>query len=83
MATNNDMAVQSELEALRAENARLKEKSNKPLSFKVSEKKALSIYGMGRWPLSIYLQNFEKLVEALPRIQAFVEEHRSEFSTKE
>jgi hypothetical protein len=49
-----DQDMKSELERLRAENAALKKTSAKGLSLKVSEKGALSVYGLGRFPVTLY-----------------------------
>ena len=69
----------------RAENDALKAKlaSRSTLTPKVSEKGALSIYGMGRFPVTLYIGQWDRLVKALPAIQEFVEAHRSEFVTKD
>jgi hypothetical protein len=81
-----DTSVEAELKRLRAENEKLKEAAhkaaNRPLTYKVSEKGALSIYGGGKWPTTFYINFFDKLIADLPRLQAFVEENRSKFSTK-
>lgn len=51
MATDD---IQAELERLRAENAALKQKRNSAVSMKVSEKGAVSVYGLGRFPVTLY-----------------------------
>lgn len=57
--------IKAELERLRAENEALKNKksSGGALSMKVSEKGALSIYGMGRFPVTLYKEQWTKLLE--------------------
>ena len=72
-------ALEAELRAARSEVPR----APRALTFKVSEKGALSIYGMGRWPVTLYLSQFTRLIEALPAAVEFVNAHRSEFSVKE
>jgi hypothetical protein len=54
------------------------------LSYKVSEKGALSVYGVGRFPLTAYLQTWEKLDsdEERGRRAAFIEANRAKFSVK-
>ena len=59
-----------ELEALRAENARLR--AGKDLSFKVSEKGAVSVYGMGRFPTTLYKEQWGKLLDKAGEIKAFI-----------
>lgn len=86
-ATAATMSVEDELKRLRAENEKLKEQAhkaaNRPLSYKVSEKGALSIYGIySRFPLTMYINTFDRLMADLPRLQGFVTENRARFSTK-
>ena len=79
--------VIAELARLRAENEKLKAKAaaraSARINCKVSEKGALSIYGLGRFPVTLYLSQYEALAQAWPMVQEFVEDHRSEFATKE
>jgi hypothetical protein len=73
--------------ALRAEVEKLKAKalarSQARINCKVSEKGALSIYGLGRFPVTLYLSQFEALNSAWPAVQEFVQDHRAEFTVKE
>lgn len=68
-------ALMAEMEALRAQNAKLKAankgKAPKP-SLKVSEKGALSVYGMGRWPVTLYREQWVKLLDMDAEIRAFI-----------
>ncbi|MCJ7642719.1 MAG: hypothetical protein MUO29_12585 [Desulfobacterales bacterium] len=59
----SDDDMKAELERLRAENAALKKTSARGLSLKVSEKGALSVYGMGRFPVTLYKEQWLKLFE--------------------
>jgi hypothetical protein len=60
----------NELEKLRAENARLK--AGKPLTCKVGEKGGVSVYGLGRFPVTLYKEQWEKLFAAREEIEAFI-----------
>lgn len=77
--------VKAELERLRAENAALK--SSKPergtLSMKVSEKGALSIYGMGRFPVTLYKEQWLKLLGIAEEIKTFIKDNDSRLKTKD
>ena len=73
----------AQIEALKAENAKLKEARNAKLSFKVSEKGALSVYGMGRFPVSLYRGQWERLFAVIPQIQQFVKDNADKLTTKE
>src|SRR5712672_2463510 len=57
--------LQAQLDALKAENPKLKEARHKSLSFKISEKGALSGYGLGRFPVTLYRGQWERLIEAV------------------
>lgn len=79
--SENDM--KAELERLRAENQALKKTSSKGLSLKVSEKGALSVYGMGRFPVTLYKEQWLKLLEMSEDIRAFIQANDSALKTKE
>ncbi len=57
--------------------------STRALTLKVSEKGALSIYGLGRFPITLYLSQFDKLNAAWADVQQFVEANRARFTVKE
>ncbi len=78
-----DETLQAELERLRAENAALKSRATKEISFKVSEKGGVSVYGLGRFPVTLYKEQWEKLLEKADDIRAFITEHEAELKTKE
>ncbi len=75
--------VKSELERLRAENAALKQsKASRPMSMKVSAKGGLSVYGLGRFPVTLYKEQWSKLLEMADEIRDFMVEHDAELKTK-
>jgi len=80
-----DDDVQSELERLRAENAALKASSARrgAVSFKVSEKGGVSVYGLGRFPVTLYKEQWEKVLGMVDDIRMFIAEHEAELKTKE
>ena len=78
-----DNDLQAELERLRAENAALKSKSSRSVYLKVSEKGGLSVYGLGRFPVTLYQEQWLKLLDMGDEIRAFVRDHASELKIKE
>lgn len=78
-----DADLQAELERLRAENEKLKARSPRGLSLKVSAKGAVSVYGLGRFPVTLYKEQWEKLLDMSDDIQTFISEHASELKLKE
>ena len=75
--------IQAELERLRAENAALKARATKGVSLKVSEKGAVSVYGLGRFLVTLYKEQWAKLLNMADDIRAFIAEHETELKTKE
>jgi len=79
-----DEDVQKELERLRAENEALKQgKRGSPVSMKVSEKGAVSVYGLGRFPVTLYQEQWIKLLAMAEDIKTFIEENKPRLKTKE
>lgn len=78
-----DDTLLQELERLKAENAALKARSAKGLSCKVSEKGALSVYGLGRFPVTLYKEQWAKLLDWTEEIRAFIRENEAALKTKE
>jgi hypothetical protein len=78
-----DEDVQAELARLRAENETLKQKRNSTVSMKVSEKGGLSVYGLGRFPVTLYQEQWTKLLAMSDDIKAFIEENKSKLKVKE
>ncbi len=75
--------LKAELERLRAENATLKARSGRGISMKVSEKGAVSVYGLGRFPVTLYQEQWLKLLDLADDIRAFVKEHERQLKKKE
>jgi hypothetical protein len=78
-----DEDMKAELERLRTENAALKKPDRGKISFKVSEKGALSVYGMGRFPVTLYREQWEKLLGVAEEIRAFIHENDQTLKRKE
>jgi hypothetical protein len=74
---------QAGLERLRAENERLKRGQSRGISLKVSEKGGVSVYGLGRFPVTLYKEQWQKLLDMADDIRSFIREHDGELKTKE
>jgi hypothetical protein len=61
----------------------LKNKSVRGLSLKVSEKGAVSLYGIGRFPVTLYKEQWAKILGMAGQIEAFIREHDHLLKTKE
>lgn len=75
--------VQAELERLRAENERLKAQRKAGLTMKVSGKGALSVYGLGRFPVTLYKEQWLRLIEMSDDIRGFIRENEGTLKTKD
>ena len=75
--------LRAELERLKAENAALKTRSSKGVSLKVSEKGGVSVYGLGRFPVTLYKEQWTRLLDMADDIRSFLHEHDAELKTKE
>jgi hypothetical protein len=67
--------MQDEIERLRAENEALKKPTRGQMFLKVSEKGALSVYGLGRFPVTLYREQWEKLLALADQIRQFIHDN--------
>ena len=79
----SDEHLKDELERLRKENEALKKGESSSVRMKVSEKGALSIYGMGRFPVTLYKEQWLKLLDMSDDIRSFIAAHEREFKAKD
>src|ERR1035438_10706055 len=83
---SSEEELKAEVDRLRAENEALKRPARGQMSLKVSEKGALSVYGLGRFPVTLYREQWEKLLGLADGIRQFIQENdhlRSEEHTSE
>lgn len=78
----SDEDLKAELERLRAENERLKQAKTRSVSLKVSDKGGVSVYGLGRFPVTLYKEQWGKLLDMADEIRAFIKENESKLKTK-
>ena len=83
MSSNDPNNIQEELQRLRAENERLKKGSSRGMSLKVSEKGGVSVYGLGRFPVTLYKEQWKKLLDMGDEIRNFIEANDSQLKAKE
>jgi len=78
-----DEDVKAELERLRAENERLKNRQTRGVSLKVSEKGGVSVYGLGRFPVTLYKEQWTRLLDMSDDIRSFIKENEARLKAKE
>ena len=75
--------LQAEIAKLRAENEELKKKSVRGLGLKVSEKGGISLYGIGRFPVTLYKEQWLKILGMTGEIEAFIRDNEHLLKSKE
>jgi hypothetical protein len=79
--TNEEVEV--ELARLRAENAALKDRARRGTSLRVSDKGGVSVYGLGRFPVTLYKEQWLKVLAMADEIRAFIREHDAHLKSKD
>lgn len=77
------MTAEERIAQLEAQIARMRAAGKGKLTLKVSKQGAVSVYGMGRWPVTLYSQQWERLLDNQEQIKAFIVDNRAELSVKE
>jgi hypothetical protein len=78
-----DNDIEQELQRLREENERLKaRRSTGEITLRVSEKGGVSVYGLGRFPVTLYQEQWEKLLAHTEQIRTFIAENREHLKRK-
>ena len=75
--------LRAEIERLRAENQSLKSQRVSRATLKVSDKGGVSVYGLGRFPVTLYKEQWAKLLDMSDDIRNFLAEHDSELKAKQ
>ena len=77
--------LQAEIERLKKENEALaaKKSSSHTLSVKASTKGAVSVYGLGRFPVTLYAEQWDRLFSDIEKVKGFIEENRATLATKD
>jgi hypothetical protein len=78
----SDEELKAELERLRAENERLKKRGERTTSLKVSEKGGVSLYGLGRFPVTLYKEQWAKLLDMADDIRDFIRKNEGRLKSK-
>jgi len=79
-----DNDIEQEMQRLREENERLKaRRGSGEVTLRVSEKGGVSVYGLGRFPVTLYQEQWEKLLRHVDQIRDFIAENRDRLKRKE
>ena len=74
--------MHNELERLRKENEALKKRSARGISMKVSEKGGVSVYGLGRFPVTLYKEQWLRLLDMGDDIRSFIADNQDKLTSK-
>ncbi len=74
--------LRAELERLKSENERLKQARSRGVSLKVSDKGGVSVYGLGRFPVTLYKEQWTRLLAMADDIRQFIEENEGRLKSK-
>jgi len=77
-----DEDIKMELERLRAENEALKRSTSKGLSLRVSEKGVVSVYGLGRFPVTLYKEQWLRLLDMSEDLKTFIKQNEAQLKSK-
>ena len=78
----SDEDLRAELERLKSENEQLKSQRGRSVSLKVSEKGGLSVYGLGRFPVTLYKEQWTRLLAMADEIRVFMRDHDAQLKAK-
>lgn len=82
LKTMADDDLKAELQRLREENDRLKNRTARGVSLKVSEKGGVSVYGLGRFPVTLYKEQWTRLLDMADDIRAFIRDNDAKLKSK-
>jgi hypothetical protein len=79
----SEQDLQAELERLKAENEALKARGGRSVALRVSEKGGVSVYGLGRFPVTLYKEQWLKLLDMADDIRTFIAQNEAKLKTKD
>jgi hypothetical protein len=79
----SEQDLKAELERVKAENEALKAKTTRGTSLRVSEKGGVSVYGLGRFPVTLYKEQWLKLLDLADEIRTFIGANAAKLKTKD
>ena len=75
--------LESEVARLRAENEALKARAQRGGQLRVSDKGGVSVYGLGRFPITLYKEQWIRLLDLADDIRSFIQANESKLKAKE
>lgn len=79
MKPDDIKAIMEELKQLRMENSELK-KRQRPITFSVTDRGAVSMNGLGKYPVTLYKVQWERIISNISPLQEFMQEHEDELN---
>jgi hypothetical protein len=79
----SEQDLRAELERLKTENEALKARGGRSVALRVSEKGGVSVYGLGRFPVTLYKEQWLKLLDMADDIRTFIAQNEAKLKTKD
>jgi hypothetical protein len=79
----SDEPLEAEVARLRAENEALRARSRRGAHLRVSDKGGVSVYGLGRFPVTLYKEQWLKLLDMADEIRAFIRENEAQLKSRD
>ncbi len=83
MSDSTQDEIKAELKRLRTENEALKQRGEKGLSLKVGQKGGVSVYGLGRFPVTLYKEQWVRLLDMADEIRGFIRENEARLKSRD
>ena len=80
--SEDDEDLRAELERMRVENQALKARRQQEIRLQVSQKGAVSLYGLRRFPITLYADEWERILDLAGKVRAFIKENEGSLSRK-
>lgn len=79
----DDSNLKAELDRLRQENAALQKRATTGVSLKVSDKGGVSVYGLGRFPVTLYQEQWLNLLDMSDDLRKFIAANQNQLKRKD
>ena len=80
--TENEPTKEELLKRIAELEQRVRARKPADLEFRVSDKGGISVYGLGRFPVTLYYEQWSRLLDHADELRAFIEENKSKLKLR-